>query len=186
MSSTATQETTHRPAPRRQWLGRLGGLLILLLGAVMLVAMNRAPGVVGSEFDGTVVGVIDGDSLHIRRASGDVAEIRMAGIDAPEYSQPWGKEATIAMKKLVLGKPVRVAVTDKDRYGRLVAKVWQNRLYVNAEMTRTGNAWAFDRYMKDADIRAGQTTARRANRGLWTLPEPERLPPATWRARHPR
>lgn len=190
MSSTGTQETTQATpqadALRGQWGRWLCGLLVLLAGVVMLVAMNRAPGVVGSEFDGVVVGVIDGDSLHIRRASGEVAEIRMAGIDAPEYSQPWGKQATIAMKMLVLGKPVQVAVTDKDRYGRLVAKVWQNGLYVNAEMARSGNAWAFDRYMKDTEIRAGQNAARKAGRGLWALPAPERVPPATWRARHPR
>lgn len=162
----------------------LAVLLAILLPALAF-ALDRGP--VGDRFEGMVVRVKDGDSLLIKRLNRDhINEIRMAGIDAPEYGQPWGNEATDAMRKLVLGKRVTVEVTDKDRYDRLVAKVWQDGLYINAEMTRAGHAWAFDRYMKDAEIRAGQNAARKAKRGLWALPPEDRLPPPTWRALHPR
>jgi endonuclease YncB( thermonuclease family) len=75
---------------------------------------------------------------------------------------------------------------DRDRYNRLVGRVYLNRTYVNAWMTETGNAWAFSRYMPDKAIRAGQDRARAAPRGLWTLPPERRVPPATWRDQHPR
>lgn len=87
---------------------------------------------------------------------------------------------------MVQGKEVTVEVTDRDRYGRLVARVWQGRAYVNEAMTLSGNAWAFDRYLPDKAIRAGHNAAKSAGRGLWSLPEPDRIPPASWRTLHPR
>lgn len=114
------------------------------------------------------------------------SEIRLAGIDAPELAQPWGIQARSAMRRMVQDRPVSIEVTDRDRYGRLVARMWQGHSYVNAAMTRGGHAWAFDRYLPDAAIRAGQQEARRAGRGLWSLPPQDRVPPATWRAQHPR
>jgi micrococcal nuclease len=154
----------------------------LLLCLLLLVAAPAG----ATGFEGKVFRVKDGDSLMVFRP--DVkrtSEIRLAGIDAPELAQPWGVQARTALRRLADGKPVRVEVTDRDRYGRLVARVWVGRTMVNAEMTRQGNAWAFDRYLKDPEIRAGQELARREKRGLWALPPADRLPPPTWRERHP-
>ena len=113
-----------------------------------------------AAFEGRVTRVKDGDSLLVFRP--DVkrtSEIRLAGIDAPEYSQPWGIQSRSALRLLVNGKQVRVEVTDRDRYNRVVARVWVGKTYVNAWMTEQGHAWAFDRYMKDSHIRAGQDAA---------------------------
>ncbi len=151
-----------------------------------LALLLTTPAAAVTRFEAQVLRVKDGDSLVVERK--DVkrrAEIRMAGIDAPELAQPWGATARTAMRRLVMGKTVVIEVTDKDRYGRLVGRVWQGRTYVNAAMTRSGNAWAFDRYLADEEIRAGQEEAQRAKRGLWSLPPEQRLPPATWRIRHP-
>ena len=81
---------------------------------------------------------------------------------------------------------MRVEVTDRDRYGRLVGKMWVGRTYVNAYMAETGNAWAFRRYYNDKAIREGQKAAKAAGRGLWSLPPDQRIPPADWREQHPR
>ena len=165
------------PMRLRPTLARL--LLSLLLLTTPAAAVTR--------FEAQVVRVKDGDSLLVERKDVKrVSEIRMAGIDAPELAQPWGIQARTAMRRLVLGKQVVIEVTDKDRYGRLVGRVWQGRTYVNAAMTRSGDAWAFDRYLTDDAIRAGQEEARKAGRGIWSLPPEQRLPPATWRMRHPR
>jgi endonuclease YncB( thermonuclease family) len=140
-----------------------------------------------SAFEGRVVRVKDGDSLLVARA--DVkrtSEVRLAGIDAPELGQPWGIQSRTALRRLVGDRTVRVTIVDRDRYGRLVGKVEQGRVYVNAALVEGGHAWAFSRYMPDARIRAAQQAARAAGRGLWGLPPEERLPPATWRARYPR
>jgi len=156
-----------------------------------LLLVFAAPAVAASAhlavFDGRVVRVKDGDSLMVERL--DVkrtSEVRLAGIDAPELGQPWGIQSRSALRRMVQGTRVRVEVTDRDRYGRLVGKVWVGKTYVNAAMTEHGHAWAFNRYMRDRRIRAGQDSARKAGRGLWRLPEKDRIPPATWRERNPR
>jgi len=156
-------------------------LLIAIAAPAVLAAPNLA------VFEGRVVRVKDGDSLMVERQ--DVkrtSEIRMAGIDAPELAQPWGIQSRSALRRMVQGQRVRVEVTDRDAYGRLVGKVWAGRTYVNAAMTEQGHAWAFSRYMRDSRIRAGQDSARKAGRGLWRLAEKDRVPPATWRDRNPR
>lgn len=154
---------------------------------LLLLLLVPPPAWAATRIEGRVVRVKDGDSLMLERA--DVkrtSEIRLAGIDAPELSQPWGIQSRSALRRLVQGQQVVVVVTDRDRYGRLVGQMWQGRTYVNAAMTAAGHAWAFDRYLPDREIRAGQTAARKAGRGLWSLPPEQRLPPATWRERYPR
>ncbi len=153
-------------------------LWLLLLGAAPAFA---------TTFTARVVRVKDGDSLVVERH--DVkrtSEIRLAGIDAPELAQPWGIQSRSGLRRIVLGKEVTVEVTDRDRYGRLVGKVWQGKAYVNAAMTLSGNAWAFDRYLKDDAIRAGHNEAKRRKIGLWSQPQSDQLFPGTWRAQHPR
>ena len=154
---------------------------------LLCLALLGASPALATSFTAKVVRVKDGDSIVVERH--DVkrtSEIRLAGIDAPELAQPWGIQSRSGLRRMVLGKEVTVEVTDRDRYGRLVGKVWQGKAYVNAAMTLSGNAWAFDRYMPDKDIRAGHNKAMKAGIGLWSLPEPDRVSPATWRALHPR
>jgi endonuclease YncB( thermonuclease family) len=162
-------------------------LRTLLPACAILVAGLLSSTGHAATISGEVLRVKDGDSLVLYRP--DVkrtSEIRLAGIDAPELAQPWGLQARSALRRKVERRAVRVEITDRDRYGRLVARVWVGPTYVNAYMTQFGHAWAFDRYMKDSRIRAGQELARREKRGLWALPPQDRLPPATWRDRNPR
>jgi endonuclease YncB( thermonuclease family) len=152
---------------------------------VFLLLLLAAPAH-ATMIEGQVVRVKDGDSLVLFRP--DVkrtSEIRLAGIDAPELAQPWGLQARSALRRKVDRRAIRVQVTDRDRYGRLVGRVWVGPTHVNAYMTLYGHAWAFDRYLKDREIRAGQELARREKRGLWALPPADRLPPPTWRERNP-
>lgn len=132
----------------------------------------------------TVVGrarVIDGDSLAI----GDV-EIRLFGIDAPEFAQsceragriwPCGREAAEALRAAAAGREVTCRPRDRDRYGRTVAVCHAGGLDLGAAMIKGGLAVAEGAY--DADERE----ARDARRGVWSSTF-ER--PADWRARHPR
>lgn len=153
-------------------------LALLLLAATDLRA---------ERFEALVLRVKDGDSLVVERTPQKrVSEIRLAGIDAPELGQPWGPSARAALRRLVQGRQVTVVVVDRDRYGRLVGKVWVGQVYVNAAMTRSGNAWAVRQYGADAASRAGHDAARREGRGLWSLPPEQRIPPATWRETNPR
>src|SRR5688500_180646 len=71
-----------------------------------------------------VVKVNDGDSLEIRDSNNLVHRVRLAGIDAPEYDQPFGSRARESLSRLVLDKDARLEIQKRDGYGRLVAKVW--------------------------------------------------------------
>lgn len=159
-------------------------VIALILAFLLSFPLDAAPLAI---LRGNVVRVKDGDSIVVRRApTNRNVEIRLAGIDAPEHGQPWGTEAARALRGMVDGREVRVDVYDRDRYNRLVGKVFLDRIYVNAALVRDGHAWAFDRYIADDAIRLAQKSARAQRRGLWSLPPSQRLPPATWRKQHPR
>lgn len=127
------------------------------------------------------VRVIDGDSIVV----GGV-EIRIYGIDAPEYRQtcmragrPWmcGIAATAAMRALVAGRPVRCRAREQDRYGRTVAICYAAGVDLGAAMVKGGYAVAYGSYEVD------ERDARDARRGIWASSFEM---PAAWRARHRR
>jgi endonuclease YncB( thermonuclease family) len=157
---------------------------------IALVTLLLAAGVAASASDrpvlqGTVVGVIDGDTADIRLESGMI-RIRLHAIDAPEAGQPNGKAAKTALSQLIFGKAVEVEPFEQDRYDRLVARVWLDGVDVNAAMIKSGNAWTYRRYADEAAYCEYEQTARDLGRGLWRLPPAERVAPWEWRQRKSR
>lgn len=136
---------------------------------------------VSSRPAGHVIRVADGDTVTILSDDRQQQRIRLAEIDTPERHQAWGGNAKRALSKLVYGKPIAVSVHDIDRYGRIVATVYVNGHDINAEMVRLGHAWVYRQYLKRPELLAIEEDARRARRGLWALPESERMPPWQWR-----
>lgn len=104
-------------------------------------------------------------------------------IDAPESRQPYGTKAKQVLSELAFGKDVQARVMDTDRYGRTVARVRVGALDINSELVRRGAAWAYRKYLSDTTLLAIEAEAKAARRGLWALPENERVPPWEWR--HP-
>ena len=149
--------------------------------AALLVVALLVHAATAAEITGRVVGIADGDTLTILDAHQRQTRIRLAEIDAPESHQPFGSRAKRALSELVFGKAVRVVVIGTDRYGRTVGRIYVGALDVSAEMVR-GAAWVFVRYSRDPSLRALEQQAREARRGLWALPEAERVPPWEWRA----
>ncbi len=133
--------------------------------------------------EGRVVRIHDGDSLILHMADGRELEVRLFGIDAPERRQPWSRRSRQALSALVQGRRVRLAPVTEDSYGRTVAVLYTlpDGLDVNREMIRQGNAWVYRRYSRDPDLIALEEKARQTRRGLWSLPEAERVPPWQWR-----
>ncbi|PPD81541.1 hypothetical protein GOBAR_DD21527 [Gossypium barbadense] len=72
--------------------------------------------------------------------------IRLRGIDAPESSMPYGKEAKEELVKLVGGKCLRVLVYGEDRYGRCVGDIYCNGKFVQEIMLKKGLAWHYSAY----------------------------------------
>ena len=103
--------------------------------------------------------------------------MRLLGIDAPEIGQPFGTVSRDRLTSLTKGKS---GFDERDRYGRVLARLGVGGLDVNHQMVTDGLAWHFTRYSDDADLEAAESEARAAKRGLWR--DPERIAPWDWRA----
>ena len=146
---------------------------------------------------GTVVYVVDGDTIHVR--VGDrIEKVRYIGVNAPEVphprdqpevrgghqrrrlrylpdTAPGGEAARHINLELVAGRSVRLELDrgPRDDYGRLLAYVWVGDVMVNAELVRRGYAEVMS-IPPDFTYRALflrlQDEARAARRGLWGSP----------------
>ena len=103
--------------------------------------------------------------------------------DAPEKAQAFGQRSKEALSSLVFGKPVRLVIYERDRYGRSVADIYVERggaeVLANLEMIRQGLAWHYVTYDKREEFAAAEKEARTARRGLWTDANP--TAPWEWR-----
>ena len=126
--------------------------------------------------------VIDGDSLVVSQEGGK-KEIRLYGIDAPEFDQPYGRQARECLRDRVLHKAVTVEPLDIDTYGRTVAKVYTRDGSVNEHLVAEGCAWIYTRFCKPEDLKtwgALEQYARQQGMGLWSQADPV----APWDFRH--
>jgi endonuclease YncB( thermonuclease family) len=132
---------------------------------------------------GTVIGVIDGDSVEVQLQSGRI-EVRLHAADAPEHDQPGGRAAARALRKrLPRGSDVVLEPVEQDQYDRLVAVIERNGERVNAWMVQQGHAWAYRQYTTDARYCQWEDAARAAHRGLWSGPPSGWVAPWEWRRR---
>lgn len=136
-------------------------------------------------WSGEVVGVHDGDSITVRRASGKSAKVRIYGVDCPELGQPYGDKARDLTARVLLGKTVQVIPAQKAKsYKRVVGGIvlLGDMLVLQDALVSSGLAWVDDRYCKLAvcDLwRLHQREAKAAGRGLWRDKSP--VPPWMWR-----
>ena len=147
--------------------------LLLLL----LLPLIAAGAVSAGTIEGTVVRVVDGDTIYVQLAD-RVEKIRYIGVDAPELhhplkgEEPGGREAAAVNRRLVAGRHVRLEldVRTRDRYGRLLAYVWVGDTMINAELVRRGYAQVMTvpPNVKYQEMFVTlQRQARDAHRGLW-------------------
>jgi endonuclease YncB( thermonuclease family) len=145
---------------------------VVMLAALALIALlARSLGL--GVFEEGLVRVLDGDSL--RR---EALEIRLYGIDAPEYRQhcrdgagqdyECGRQAAEVLRQMIGGGDVACRPVETDRYGRLVALCSAGKLALNEEMVLAGWAVAYRRHT-DRFARL-EALARAARRGIWQGP----------------
>ena len=117
--------------------------------------------------------IVDGDTIAIAGV-----RVRLEGIDAPETGQtcgtadagqwPCGLVASRALVALVEGQSIACQRRGVDKYRRILAICFREGADINAEMVRTGHAWAFVRYSQI--YVALEAEARQARRGIWQGP----------------
>lgn len=153
---------------------RLVRPVALALAATLLLS---TPNIVGARPAGDAspllsgrATVIDGDTLEI---AGE--RVRLEGIDAPETEQTceggwlgtWkcGRAATEQLRWLVGGRRVDCSSAGRDKYGRVLGWCSVDGRDINAEMVRSGHAWAFVKY--STRYQNIEAEARRAKIGIW-------------------
>lgn len=129
----------------------------------------------------TIAAVIDGDTIEVAFATGQVETVRLLGVDTPETVDPrrptqcFGQEASAHLAALVPpGTPVRLErdVEARDHYGRLLAYVHRRSddLFVNLDLVAGGFA-DVSFYEPNTTHRAtfghAVLTARTQQLGLW-------------------
>jgi endonuclease YncB( thermonuclease family) len=84
--------------------------------------------------------VVDGDTLEL--ANGET--VRLVGIDTPEVGECGYERASVALGRLVTGRPVRLTRSDedRDRYGRLLRYVDVGGVDAGLRQIRSGLAIA--------------------------------------------
>ncbi len=145
---------------------------------------------------GRVVGVADGDTITVLDADRQQHKIRLQGIDAPEKAQPFGQRSKENLSRLVSNKEVRVEWTKRDRYGRIVGKVWVQpsdcprcpmTLDAGHAQITVGLAWWYRKYANEqpsqdrGQYEFSEQEAKAKRVGLWRETDP--IAPWEWRRR---
>jgi len=132
-----------------------------------------------------VVTIIDGDSIVVK-SSGERIEVRLWGIDTPEYHQPGSRVAKRFTAAFLLHKQVDLEIKDMDDYGRTVAMVLlQDGRNASEELVRAGYAWVHIYYCKEPVCIKWDRLQREAQQkksGLWRDNAP--VAPWVWKRKH--
>ena len=153
-------------------------LLVLPVQAhVLLDEEDLFPATAETVYHGKVIKIADGDALTLL-VDNPQLKIRLSEIDTPEQKQPFGARAKQALSELAFGKQARVVEVFKDRYGRIVGRVYVDGLDINSVLVRGGYAWVY-KYSDDAELLELKAQAKEQGLGLWADPNP--IPPWEWR-----
>jgi micrococcal nuclease len=170
-------------------LGTIVGLFAVLAVAVGYAVSSgggggtsaaRAAGTDG--FSAEVAYVVDGDTLRIREADGDLQYVRLVGIDTPEDVKPeyptecGGRAAARSMEALAPeGSSVYLrfdaVAGEEDTFGRTLAHAFVDGRQLEVVQLRRGLGYVYryhgQRFEGLDRFYAAQDSARDADRGVW-------------------
>lgn len=127
--------------------------------------------VFNKEFSG-IAKVIDGDSISV-----DDREVRLFGIDAPEYHQTCfdgkrheyscGKASQEFLYDLINGKKVTCHYAEKDKYNRFLGKCEIGKISINQEIIKNGMAVIYNFTESDDVMDMLESKAKEQKIGIW-------------------
>lgn len=136
-------------------------------------AQNRLKKYEEVEIIGRVIKIVDGDTYHLLTGNYEQVKVRMAGIDAPEKSQPYFRKAKDFLGRLCFNKIVKIKIIDKDRNGRIIAESYlEDGTSLSHEMVKNGYAWHFKKYSSDKTLARLEQQAQINKVGLWADAHP--------------
>lgn len=170
----------------------LTGILNIGLLTIILIAKNEDNSSIKSAVKTTapiaelwqVDRISDGDTITVSKKS-DRRRVRFCGIDAPESSQPGGKEAKQKLEELIEREEVSIAFVEQDRYGRWIGEIFANpgsdrEIFINEELVRLGLVWPYKQYWENCPNRDAIAAAEAiAVNPIWE--QPGNTPPWEWR-----
>ena len=154
----------------------------ILLSSIFLCTALIFPSLTSADFSGSVVAVLDGDTLEVLH-NNHAERIRLSGIDCPEKGQAYGQKAKNAIADLAFRKEVTLQTHGHDKYKRTLADVvLPDGMNLNQELVKQGWCWWYRKYAPgDAVLEELEKAAREARKGLWADAQP--VPPWEWRKR---
>jgi micrococcal nuclease len=148
--------------------------LVLLLPSCKIIDWSATEGRRGAprppDYDTPVYRVIDGDTIVTGQGT-----VRLIGVDTPETHhptvdvEPCGPEAEAFTRAQLHGKHVHLVTTGYDRYGRVLAYVYDRKVLFNLKLIEQGWSPAYDRYKHALfeDFKRAEAKAKAEQRGLW-------------------
>ena len=144
------------------------------LAAVFFLSFFAAPAqALAQTITARVKKVVDGDTVVIEGGR----KVRYIGIDTPERDEPFFTEARERNISLVLGKLVSLVVCEaepRDRFGRLLAFVYADGLFVNRALVEEGLARRLIippcGLPVATEFKLLEQDAKETGRGLWARP----------------
>ncbi|WP_051694202.1 thermonuclease family protein [Desulfohalovibrio reitneri] len=146
------------------------------LAAMLLAALLAAPACAEQQSNppetAQLVRVIDGDSLLVRHGSRET-QVRLIGLDAPEWNQPYGQQAEDwVVRHCPQGSRLHLRYDQelRDRYDRLLAYVTCRGRFLNLHLVKSGLAKA--KFYKpngkhQRELKQAMETAKKAKKGMW-------------------
>ncbi len=120
-----------------------------------------------------VTKVIDGDTFELK--GGD--RVRLLSIDTPEKGEQFYEEAKELLKKYTLNKQVELTYAEKrrDHYGRLLAFVYVDSVFVNKVILEKGLGYLYlfkdteSKLQTTQELLLAQQNAMDAKIGIWSI-----------------
>lgn len=154
-------------------------IYVITLSLILVFAFSALK-VKAESFDGEIKKIIDGDSFII-----DAVEIRLYGIDAPEFKQfcpaglkpfPCGNDAYKHFSKRFYNSEVRCVVKAIDIYERTISTCYEISSSLDLADYMVTNGWAFSMSHK---YKQSMKTAKAKCLGIWEYGQP--IKPRKWR-----
>lgn len=160
---------------------RIYKLVLVLIFASILILTGCTNNPSTSGLSAKVIDVVDGDTIKVQFADGQKETIRLLLVDTPETKhpdkpvQPFGPEASAFAKDTLLGKNIEVEldVSERDKYGRLLAYIWIDGKMFNEMLLENGLArvaYVYPPNVKYVDqFRIIQSVAQENEIGIWSI-----------------
>jgi len=155
-------------------------LICIILSFVLITAGCSTNSTSADDTNAKVVKVVDGDTLDVE-FNGKTERIRLLLVDTPETVhpskpvEPFGPEASKFAKETLSNQRVKLEfdVSERDKYGRLLAYVWIDGKMFNELLLEKGLArvaYVYPPNVKYVDpFRAIQSKAQKEELGIWSI-----------------